>query len=384
LGQHELGPTKGYQGDQTVAWPDSAWPVSTPAQEGIDPKAIDSLVADVEAGRYGLFDHFLLIRHGRLVADFHFEQDYVSVASEYDSTNHQYNYDHPDWHPYYRDSDLHTLQSVTKSINAAALGIAVDEGRISGVDVLAMSFFEEYEPDLADVRKRSMNLEDMLTMRSGIDWNEMGSYDDASNSCIQMEASDKWIDFILNHPMREDPGTVWDYNSGVSVLLGKIVQVATGTRIDEWTQERLFEPIGITDYYWKVTPDGEVDTEGGLYLSAHDLARIGYLYLRKGMWRDKRIVSEDWVQASTTPVVADILPDNGRTDPGYGYQWWVPDHDGESAAVFAGNGYGGQYLLIAPAYDLVAVFNAWNIHDGAELSAWRALQERILPAVDMD
>jgi CubicO group peptidase (beta-lactamase class C family) len=341
-------------------------------------------VADVEAGRYGLFDHFLLIRHGRLVADFHFEQDYVSVASEYDSTNHQYNYDHPDWHPYYRDSDLHTLQSVTKSINAAALGIAVDEGRISGVDVLAMSFFEEYEPDLADVRKRSMNLEDMLTMRSGIDWNEMGSYDDASNSCIQMEASDKWIDFILNHPMREDPGTVWDYNSGVSVLLGKIVQVATGTRIDEWTQERLFEPIGITDYYWKVTPDGEVDTEGGLYLSAHDLARIGYLYLRKGMWRDKRIVSEDWVQASTTPVVADILPDNGRTDPGYGYQWWVPDHDGESAAVFAGNGYGGQYLLIAPAYDLVAVFNAWNIHDGAELSAWRALQERILPAVDMD
>jgi len=337
-------------------------------------------MADIAAGNYGLIDHFLLIRHGRVVADHHFEQDYASIASAYDTTNHQYNYDHPDWHPYYRNTDLHTLQSVTKSVTSVALGIAIDEGYIPGVDVPTASFFKAYDPDLSDPRKRAMTLEDMLTMRSGIEWNEMISYEDEENSCTQMEASDEWIRFVLDHPMGADPGTSWNYNSGVSVLLGKILQVATGQRIDEWARERLFEPIGITDFYWKITPDGEVDTEGGLYLSAHDLARIGYLFLREGMWDDRRVVSEDWVGASISPVVADIRPDNGRPDSGYGYQWWVPDHDGENTFMFAGNGYGGQFLQVTPEYDLVVVFNAWNIHGGARYSSWRALQERIIPA----
>ena len=367
--------------DATPGWPGESWPVSTPAAEGVAPEVIDSLVAEMAAGEYGLIDHFLLIRHGRIVADQHFEHDYATIAAAFDTTNHQYNYDHPEWHPYFRDTDLHTLQSVTKSVTSVALGIAVDQGHISGVDAPALSFFQAYDPDMSDLRRARMTLEDMLTMRSGIDWNEMTSYDDASNSCNQMEASDEWIDFVLDHPMREDPGTLWDYNSGASVLLGKVVGVATGQRVDEWTVERLFRPIGINEYFWKTTPDGEVDTEGGLYLSAHDLARIGYLFLRGGVWDGNRVVSEEWVRASVSPVVTDISPDNGRPDAGYGYQWWVPDHEAGQTKVFAGNGYGGQFLLVAPEFDLVAVFNGWNIHGGAERSYWRTLQERIIPAI---
>jgi CubicO group peptidase (beta-lactamase class C family) len=337
----------------------------------------------MEEGVYGLIDHFLLTRHGRVVADHHFEHDYVTIASAYDTTNQQYNYDHPEWHPYYRDTDLHTLQSVTKSITSAALGIAVDEGHISGVEVPGMSFFDAYSPDMSDQRRVDMTLEDLLTMRSGIEWNESGSYQSMENSCVQMEASDTWIEFVLGHPMREDPGTFWDYNSGASVLLGKIVGVATGQRVDAWAEEKLFNPIGITDYYWKITPDGEVDTEGGLYLSAHDLARIGYLFLNDGEWDGQQIISEEWVRASTAPVVADIVPDNGRPDSGYGYQWWVPDHEAGETQVFAGNGYGGQFVLVAPEYDIVAVFNGWNIHDRPERSYWRTLQERILPVIQV-
>jgi len=362
-------------------WPGKEWPVSDPSREGIAPEVLDSLVAEMNAGEYGLIDHFLLIRHGRIVADYHFEHDYEAIAAQFDTTNHQYNYDHPLWHPYYRDTELHTLQSVTKSVTSVALGIALDDGKIPGVKEGAMSFFGAYEPDMSDPRRRAMTLEDLLTMRSGIDWNEMGSYDDASNSCVQMEASSRWIEFVLDHSMREAPGTRWDYNSGASVLLGKIVGVATGQRVDEWTEERLFRPLGIETYYWKIAPDGEVDTEGGLYLSAHDLARIGYLFLRGGVWDGKRIVSDAWVRASTSPVVEDILPDNDRPDPGYGYQWWVPDHDGERSEVFAGNGYGGQFLLVAPEYDLVAVFNGWNIHGGSPRSYWRTLQDRIIPGI---
>jgi CubicO group peptidase (beta-lactamase class C family) len=357
------------------------WPVSTPAQEGIDPAAVDALVADIEGGDYGLIDHFTLIRHGRLVADYHFEQDYQAIAAAYDTTNHQYNYDHPDWHPYYQGTDLHSLQSVTKSVTSIALGIAVDQGLIPGVDVPAMSFFQEYGPDMSDPRRGEMKLEDLLTMRSGIEWSEDTPYTDPNNSCILMEASDEWVPFVLGYPMDADPGSVWEYNSGASVLLGKIVEVATGQRVDAWTKEQLFDPIGIQDFYWKLTPSGEVDTEGGLYLSAKDLARIGYLFLRNGMWEGRRVVSEEWVKASTSPLVVDIVPENGRDDPGYGYQWWVPDHDGENTQVFAGNGYGGQFLLVAPDYDVVAVFNGWNIHEGAGASTWRALQERILPAI---
>jgi len=363
-------------------WPAEQWPTSSPAAEGIDQGAIDALVADIENGEYGLVDHFLLIRHGRVVADHHFSHDYAAIAAQYDTTNHQYNYDHPAWHPYYRDTDLHTLQSVTKSITSAALGIAIDDGLIDGVHVPVLPFFEDYEHDVSDPRKRAITLEDFLTMRSGIEWNTSGAYGSGVHSTDHLEASDEWIQFVLDQPMDADPGVVFEYNDGVSVLIGKILREATGQRPDQWAAERLFDPIGITDFYWKITPDGEADTEGGLYLSAHDLARIGYLFLRGGEWDGQQVISAEWVRESTTPVVPDVAPENDGTDVGYGYQWWVPDQDGGRPLVFAGNGYGGQRLLVAPDYDIVAVINGWNIHGGDIRSTRDILQERILPATE--
>lgn len=364
-------------------WPGEEWSTSSAAAEGIDQGAIDSLVADIKGGEYGLVDHFLLIRHGLVVADHHFSHDYAAIATRYDTTNHQYNYDHPAWHPYYQDTGLHTLQSVTKSITSAALGIAIDDGLIEGVDVPVLQYFDDYEHDVSDPRKRAITLEDLLTMRSGIEWHTEGGYGSGVHSTDLLEASDAWIQFVLDQPMDTVPGTVFEYNDGVSVLIGKILREATGQRADRWVAERLFEPIGITDFYWKITPDGEADTEGGLYLSAHDLARIGYLFLRGGEWDGQQIISTEWVTASTTPVVLDIAPDNDRVDVGYGYQWWVPDRDGQRPLVFAGNGYGGQFLLVVPDHDIVAVFNGWNIHGGDIRSTYRVLQDRILPATDM-
>jgi len=362
-------------------WPGETWPTSTPAAEGIDPEAIDSLVADIESGEYGLVDAFMLIRHGRVVADHRFEHDYAAIAAEYDPTNHQYNYDHPDWHPYLRGTDLHSLQSVTKSVTSAALGIAIDEGLLGGVDTRVMPFFEAYAPYVTDARKESTTLEDFLTMRSGIEWNTQGAYGSGNHSTDLLEASDEWVRFVLEQPTDTAPGTRFEYNDGVSVLLGKILREATGQRIDEWARERLFEPIGITDFYWKITPDGEADTEGGLYLSTEDLARIGYLFLRGGEWNGRQIVSRQWVEASTAPVVPDVAPDNNRPNPGYGYQWWILDAENGSTQVFAGNGYGGQFVLVVPEHDIVAVFNGWNIHGGGNRSTIGALQERILPHV---
>jgi len=275
-----------------------------------------------------------------------------------------------------------TMQFIKPNVQTICVGIAIDEGHIpGGVETPAMSFFASYEPDLSDPRRQAMTLEDLLTMRSGIDWNEMISYDDETNSCILLEESDDWIRFVLDRPMREDPGTRFDYNSGASVLLGKIVRTATGQRIDEYAREKLFEPLGITEFEWKVTPDGEIDTEGGLYLAPRDLARIAYLFLRGGEWNGQRIVSAAWVEASVAPHVADISPANARDDRGYGYQWWVPVHRDGVTVQYQGSGYGGQFPIVVPELDLVVVFNAWNIHDIPERSTSAAVRDVILPAV---
>jgi CubicO group peptidase (beta-lactamase class C family) len=364
-------------------WPGEVWPTSAPEDQGIDPAALDSLLADIESGDYGLVDAFMLIRNGFVVTNHRFSHDYAAIGLEYDTTRHQYNYDHPDWHPYLRDTDLHTLQSVTKSVTSAALGIAIDEGFLEGVEVPVMPFFQEYAPYETDERKEATTLEDLLTMRSGLQWVTTGGYDSELHSTVQLEASDEWIRFILDRPTDTLPGRHFQYNDGASVLLGKVLWEATGQRIDDWARDRLFRPIGITEFYWKITPDGEVDTEGGLYLSTEDLARFGYLFLRGGEWDGQQVISPEWVEASTRPVVRDVAPDNDRPDPGYGYQWWVPDQENGQTRVFAGNGYGGQFVVVSPEHDIVAVFNGWNIHGGGSRSTWRALQERILPHVDL-
>ncbi len=361
-----------------ITWPGEAWATSTPEAEGLDGTVLEAIHTDILQGKYGLIDEFLVIRHGKVVASHHYQQKYDSIVKHYDTTNHMFNYDHPAWHPYYQRSNLHSLQSVTKSITSVALGIAIDEGHLGDVDIHPMELFKEYTQDFTDPRRKAITLEDLLTMRSGIDWNEAGSYESDSNSCIIMERSDAWVQYVLSRPMREDPGTKWDYNSGVSVLLGKLVSLSTGKRVDIWTEEKLFKPLGIKNYFWKPTSDNEIDTEGGLYLSAQDLARIGYLFLHQGKWNDKQVVSQKWVEDSIKPTVADINPTNTTTDSGYGYQWWVPS---VKPFIFACNGYGGQFLMVAPEHDLVVVFNGWNIHHETPLDSYHALKDRIIPAV---
>lgn len=355
-----------------------SWPVSDPLTEGIDPLVIDSIHNEITEGRYGLIDHFLLIRHGKIVADYSYSQDYQSIVQKYDTTNHQYNYDHPDWHPFYKGTELHTLQSVTKSFNSTLLGIALSENNISDINMKVSSFFNNYRIDPSDTGKNDITLEDLLTMRSGIEWNE-STYGE-SDDCIVMEKTDDWIQYVLDKPMDTIPGIVFEYNSGVSVLIGKIVNILSGKPVDKYAEEVLFKPLGITDYFWKKTPLGELDTEGGFYLSAQDLARFGYLFLHNGKWGDNQIVPEEWVTTATSPVVEHTNPSD-QSSRGYGYQWWVLEQSNGESEIFAGLGYGGQFLMLVPKHDLILVFNGWNIHDTPEKSSFSVLKERILPGI---
>ena len=365
------------------SWPGEDWEVSTPEAEGLDPEPIARFIERIRADEFGLVDHLIVIRNGRIVADERIERDYAALREELkpgelispNAPYDQYDYDNPDFHPYLQGTDLHTLQSVTKSVTSASLGIALAEGQIESTSVPIIGFFGDYAFDQSDPRKALITLDDLLTMRSGIQWTTEGGYAEGHSTVI-MEDSDHWMEFILNQKMDEQPGSVYEYNDGASVLIGKVLREATGRRADEWTQEKLFAPIGINEFHWKITPDGEADTEGGLFLTAHDLARIGYLFLRKGEWDGERIISQEWVERSVTPIVADTSI--GDPSYGYGYQWWVPEQEDGRALAYSGSGYGGQSLLVLPDHDIVAVVMGWNLR-GNYRPAQTELRTNILP-----
>ncbi|XMO87212.1 serine hydrolase [Algibacter sp. AS12] len=310
-----------------------------------------------------------------------YEQDYETIVKKYGTTNHQYNFNNTDWHPYYKNSELHTLQSVTKSITSILLGIALDLNKEYNVSSKAMPLIIGNKIVLKDERKQNISIEDLLTMRSGLQWNEETDHNDTTNDCFRLESSDNWIEYVLGKPIEATPGTKFVYNGGATVLLGKIVRTITNKRIDLWAEEKLFKPLGITDHYWKETPDGEIDTEGGLYLKAEDLAKIGSMLLNKGKWNDTQIVSESWVTTSTSPILKNVKP-KWRRDMGYGYQWWIPEYSVHGKTrIYAGNGYGGQYLMMVPEHNLIIIFNCWNINSKPKKSTWSVLQDRILPAL---
>ena len=343
------------------------WPRSTPQAEGLNPQPLEQMLNRIKANEFGNVDRLVVVRNGKLVLDERFPRDYRVISTGKSSPigcgidackdsarAHHYNYLHPDYHPWWMGTEQHTLQSVTKSVAATVIGTAIQHGAIKSVDTPLLSYFKSYDLSKVDPRLQKATLKDLLTMRSGIEWHESDRPLDATNTTYQLEKSADWIAFTLSQPMDADPGTKWTYNSGGSQLLSGIVRKATGQFIDEYANAALFRPLGIRDFHWKKTPTGEPDTEGGLYLSAEDLARIGYLYLRGGEWNGARILPVAWVKAATTRHVSG-LPGGW----GYGYQWWIASREGLD--VWAGRGFGGQFLIVIPERDIVAVVHAWNV-----------------------
>ena len=327
-------------------------------------------MARLRGGEFGNTDQFVLMHDGTVLVDERFPRDYVAIsrgkvsgigcgadACADSAAVHHYNYLHPQFHPWWQGRDLHTLQSVTKSVTATLFGIAQARGELKGVDTPLLSYFGAYDLGGVDARLRQATLADLLTMRTGIEWHESDRPMDSTNTTLQLEQSPDWIRFTLRQPMDAAPGTKWVYNSGGSQLMSEVIRSATGESADRYAERHLFQPLGITSFHWKRTPTGHPDTEGGLYLRAVDLARIGQLYMDDGVWRGRRILPAGWARKATSRHVQNITPN--PNSPGYGYQWWRYDRRG--AEVWAGNGFGGQFLVILPQHRMVGVIYAWNV-----------------------
>jgi CubicO group peptidase (beta-lactamase class C family) len=357
-------------------WPTKAWPESTPKAEGLDSAPLEAFDRDLASGKYGYVDSMLVIRHGKVVYEKTYDRsaDYLRLFAGKGAPG-IYNYYDPGWHPFYKGTKLHTMQSVSKSVTSALVGIAIGEGKLPGVDAKAMPYHADFRI-ASDPRRDRMTLADILTMRTGIRWDEESTeYTDPRNNCAVMEGKEDWVRYVLEQPMADDPGKVFVYNSGATELLSYLIRKATGQQADDYAKEHLFAPLGI-EYFWKRTPMGLADTEGGLYLTPRDLAKIGLLYLHDGVWDGRRLLPEGWAAASTKAHTT-----TSEKGYDYGYQWWVmPGGDGLTHSGYNAWGYGGQHLLVVPDLDLIAVFTGWNIYDKPELDPRAALQ-RVLAAV---
>jgi CubicO group peptidase (beta-lactamase class C family) len=362
-----------------------SWPVSVPQDVGLDPKVLAALDADIAAGKYGYIDSLLVIRHGKLAFDRSYRQDYNKIygkeAKEPGALNAHdptgpYNYFNPWWHPFYRRGDLHSLQSVTKTVTSVIIGAARARGEFPDLSTPVLKFFDESKVANIDERKRRVTIRHLLTMTGGFDWNEELPYNDPNNSASLMEASFDWVQFVIDRKIARDPGTVFNYNSGETQLLSYIFHVVTGRDIEEYAAEHLFAPLGIERFYWKRSPSGLIDTEGGLYLNPHDLAKIAYLYLNKGVWQGRPIVTPEWVADSVSPKV-----EVDKSSVKYGLKWWLFPYGDGSKTAWAGSGFGGQMPIIIPEHDLVLVVTGWNIlPEGLHFGHKEAI-DRVLRAI---
>jgi CubicO group peptidase (beta-lactamase class C family) len=343
--------------DGAAYWPAAEWRRATPEQVGLDAGRIAGLVGRIRGNQIPSIHSLLVVRQGYLAVEEYFNG---STAES-----------------------VHTLQSVTKSVTSLLLGIAVDQGAVASVDRPVIGFFPEYS-DLRnlDERKRAMTLRDILTMRTGLDWSE-DPYEGSPLQALNATRTE-WIRFVLDWPMREAPGTRFEYNSGGVIVLGGVIYNTTGLVADEFARRNLFDPIGVGPATWYTGgPNGLPHMGGGLNLRAKDMARLGYLVLRGGRWGARQVISPAWLAASLAPAV--LRP---RTFAGfpvdYGFLWWLLPLDGHgptgagNETIYTASGAQGQWIFVIPKHDLVIVVTAGTPQFDAPV---RFLYQDLLPAV---
>jgi CubicO group peptidase (beta-lactamase class C family) len=323
--------------DAAGYWPGSTWRTATPAEVGVGGPALASLVSRLRTGALGAEHALVIVRRGYVIVDEYFAG--------------------------WTADSIHTEQSVTKSVTSLVAGIAIGRGDIRGVDQPLVELLSRYAPIAnLDDRKRAITVRDVLTMRTGLDWNE-DSYPGSPLERLNTLQTD-WLRFVVDWPMREQPGTRWQYNSGGVIALGGAIGIAGGMNTADYARTHLLRPIGITgDKWYRGFPDALPHTGGGLLLSTRDLARVGYLVLRRGRWNTTQVVPESWITESTRPLVTPAYRLGGRQSS-YGYLWWLYTLTGSTPdastadLVIAASGAQGQWLFIVPKHDLVVAINA--------------------------
>ncbi len=245
--------------------------------------------------------------------------------------------------------------SMAKSVTSILIGIAIDQGKIASVDEPMTTWF----PDWIGTPKAAVTLKNVLQMASGIQSSE--DYDPAhlaTSDVIRMGASADELAYSRARPLATTPGTVWNYSSADTMLLSHVLEVATGMPADQFAQQVLFGPLGITQVEWWRDAANHTLTYCCLDMTTRDFARIGLLYLHNGNWDGSQVVSASWVH--------DSLQGTAESGGLYGYQWWITSAPGVTGPVYMMNGFDGQFVFIIPSLDMVVARNGYYVKSECE------------------
>ncbi len=325
------------------------WQIGDLNALGIDPAPLESLINKIQDQNNGYLyiDSLSIAHNGQLVLD-HRIRTQLDLADGW--ANNQ-------------DIDLHILNSVTKSVTSALIGIAIDRGEIESVNLPVHDYFAHKQPIANWTEdKANITIENWLNMRSGYEWDEWDvNYLNSNNLNAQMNNAADPIQFLLDRPMATTPGSTFAYSTGITFGLGRILQLASGMSVADYLQTHLLQPLNISKFdYWSL--DNQLHTGSALYLTARDMTKFGQLFLNGGTWNGTRVISQEWVTQSTQLRV----PFNEAETRGYGYQWWMTTFEvnGQNYSSFYADGFGGQYIFNFPDLDLVITFTGRAYEDG--------------------
>jgi len=347
------------------------WEVASAGEEGLNSSDLIEMM-DYLASSPGHNIHSILIFKGdKLVFEEYFE-GYLYSNSPPGSNGDFIQYD--------RETD-HYLASVSKSITSVIFGAAVKEGYITNVDTLLRDVLPEYQ-DILTGDKAGITLEHLLTMSSGLHWDEWSkSYEDPENDVVALFHEEDPIEYILSKRMINTPGAEFLYNSGGTNVLGAVIERATGMGLLDFGNQSLFDPLQVEGGLWERMAGGYMFASGGIYLRPREQAKIGSLFLNEGSWGNEQIITEDWIAASSTEHIEtdDLIPQAHA----YGYQWWIMDFqvNGQIYDCFFAAGWGDQYIFIIPEQDMMVVVNSGNFLNYGGVSIFFLMEEFILKSL---
>jgi CubicO group peptidase (beta-lactamase class C family) len=323
------------------------WALSSPEEAGFNPDLLKDVYEMMfSRDRFITSRSLLIVKDGKLVSE-----SYFNNVNDIERKN--------------------GVQGITKSVTSLLTGMAIDNGHFKLDDTLYNIIPGYFD---GDRDKRVITVEHLLTMTSGLEW-------DNEKYTINLFNSSRFpssMRIVLSKSMTSSAGTEFYYNHGTPQLVTGLIGITRGGGNTDSIVNAFFSQIGITDFVWEKHDDGLHIGGMGLHLKPRDIARIGQFCLQKGIWNDSRVLSEDWITVSTKPKIS---PDQTATDMHYGYYWWIDDENN----AFFGMGEGGQYLYIVPDKELVIVHTASSSvgegYEGVTLGDFLSVVEMILGAM---
>jgi CubicO group peptidase (beta-lactamase class C family) len=329
---------------------DDGWEVSSPARFGANLALLDSMLLRVDTGDYVNIHSVVVVKDGVLVLEAYFGGNDRNT--------------------------LHEIRSATKSIGSMLTGIAIDKGFVASEHEPIYKYFEEdYEPASGWTdQARQVEIRHLISMMSGYACDDLAT-DFACEDA--MYGTDDWVQYALDLPFAHSPGEHWAYNSASLILVGEAVARGAGLKVDAFADRYLFEPLGVKRFRWQYSPKGRAWIGGGARMIPREMAKIGQLVLNRGVWNGERLLSEEWIDKSTTKQ-GEML----GTGVDYCYLWqrgWSYVGSDRITAYWA-SGNGGQYIIVLPDARMVVVFTGGNYNSPLAGQPFEMLTRYILPA----